>query len=123
MPIPRRYLALFKPELASGEQLLVVANADLWFRYRRLGLTDRRLIAVERGGLRRPWRGRWVRGIPLPEIAGIEVRRGRLQHTVTVRLRGGGAVGYALPSFSRGTVPFLRALEAAIARYGAAHQL
>ncbi len=113
--MPRRYLALFEPELVPGERLLAVANADLWFPYRRLGLTDRRLIAVERGGLRRPWRGRSVRSIPLSEVADIDVRRGRLQQTVTVRLRNGHAVGYALPSFSRGTAPFLRALQQGIA--------
>ncbi len=114
--MPRRYLALFKPELAPNERLLAVANADLWFRYRRLGLTDRRLIAVERGGLRRPWQGRTVRSIPLPEIAGIEVQGGRLQQAVTLHLRDGRVVGYALPSFSRGTAPFLRALRQAIAQ-------
>lgn len=111
MPMPRRYLALFEPELAPGERLLAVANADLWFRYRRLGLTDRRLIAVERGGLRRPWQGRTVRSIPLPEIVAIEARGGRLQQTVTLRLRDGRVVGYALPSFSRGTAAFLHALR------------
>lgn len=111
MSMPHRYLALFEPELAAGERLLAVANADLWFRYRRLGLTDRRLIVIERGGLRRPWQGRTVRSIPLPEIVAIEARGGRLQQSVTLRLRDGRVVGYALPSFSRGTAPFLHALR------------
>ncbi len=121
MPVPHRYVVLFEPELVPGERLVAVANADLWFRYRRLGLTDRRLIAVERGGLRRPWQGRSVHSIALSEIADIDVQRGRLQQSVTVRLRDGRTVGYALPSFSRGTAPFLRALQATIARAAAVH--
>lgn len=120
MPIPERFLRLFAPELQAGEEVRSVANADLWLRYRRLALTDRRLLVVERGGVRRPLRGRAVTSLPLAEIAAFRVCPGRIQWQVTFRTRQGVMHGFALPAFSRGTPRFGAALRRALAEREAA---
>jgi hypothetical protein len=115
MPIPDRYLRLFAPELEPGETVVSAANADLWLRYRRIALTDRRVLVVERGGLRHPRGGRRVTSLRLDQITGVEVRANRMQHTLLLTLRDQPPRGYALPSFSRGTRPFVSAVQRAAA--------
>jgi hypothetical protein len=111
MPIPERYRRLFVPVLEPGERLVSAANADLWLRYRRLALTNRRVLVVERGGVRKPWGGRRVTSLPLHEIVSVESTANAVQHTIRIVLRDGSRKGYALPSFSRGTKRFAAALE------------
>ncbi len=111
MPIPGRYLRLFRDELEPGEQVRSAANADLWLRYRRLALTDRRLLVVERGGVRYPRRGRRVTSIPLGQIASVDVRAGRIQTRVVFRMRDSASHSFALPTISRGTAPFVAAVR------------
>src|SRR5215207_3042204 len=105
MAIPGRFTRLFEPELEPGETIRSVANADLWLRYRRLALTDRRVLAVERGGVRNPFGKRKVTSIPLAAIAGVEVRPGKLVTHLTLRTDF-SVIDYALPSIARGTVLF-----------------
>ncbi len=114
MPIPERYLKLFVPELEPSEQVRSAANADLWLRYRRLALTDRRLLVVERGGVRHLRRGRTVTSIPLVRIVSVDVRADRLQTRVLFRTTDGAAHGFALPTISRGTAPFVAAVRRAV---------
>lgn len=113
MAIPARFTRLFEPELEPGETIRSVANADLWLRYRRLALTDRRVLVVERGGVRNPFGGRKLASIPLATIHGVEVRSGRLVTHLTLRTDF-SALDYALPSFARGTARFARAVERAV---------
>jgi hypothetical protein len=115
MPVPERYRRLFIPELEPGEELRAAANADLWLRYRRLALTDRRILVVERGGVRRPWRRRAVTALPLDAVRSYHVRGGRVQSEVRFELEDGRRYGYALPAISRGTGPFLAAVRRALA--------
>lgn len=126
MPIPERVRRLFAPELEPGEAIRAVANADLWLRYRRLALTDRRLLVVERGGVRRPWGGRRITSVPLACIARFHVTANPVQTTVRLRLdrpatgaaepaRGGRALGFALPTVSRATPAFVAALRRELA--------
>lgn len=114
MPMPERLRRLFEPELQPGEQVRAVANADLWLRYRRLALTDRRVLVVERGGVRRPRGGRQVTSLSLNDIASFCIRGGVLQHEVVFRSRSGAAHGYALPAISRATAGFENALRRAL---------
>lgn len=115
MAIPGRFTRLFEPELEPGETIRSVANADLWLRYRRLALTNRRVLAVERGALRNPFGKRKVTSIPLAAIAGVEVRPGRLITHLTLRTDF-SVLDFAMPSFARGTMRFARAVEQAIHR-------
>ncbi len=118
MAVPARYARVFGPLLQPGETLWAAANADLWFRYRRLALTDRRLLVVERGGVRHP-RGRVDKiSVPLTDIAAARMRRGRLVAHLEVDLVGGRRLAYALPSFSPGTPRFLAAVREAAATAG-----
>lgn len=116
MPIPDRYLRLFAPLLEPGETVRAAANADLWLRYRRLALTDRRVLVVERGGVRRPLARQRVTSLPLAEITGLSTRANRVRHALVLHLRDGSRRGYALPSFSPGTARFVAALRSALAR-------
>ena len=114
MPIPERYRRLFEPELEPGERIVSAGNADLWLRYRRMALTDRRLLVVERGGVRNPWGGRRVTSLPLEDISSVDRTVNPVQHTVHLRLSDGSRRSFALPSFSPGTVRFTTALRDAI---------
>jgi hypothetical protein len=108
MPIPARYLRLFEPELEPGERIVSAGNADLWLRYRRMALTDRRILVVERGGVRNPWGGRRVTSLPLTDVIDVKIAGNAIQQTITLRLRAGTRKAYALPSFSQGTDRFIR---------------
>ena len=114
MPLPARVQELFGPELEEGETLRSAANADLWLRYRRLGLTDRRLIAVERGGVRNPLGGRRVTSIPLTDVLRYEIRRNTVQAELALQTRNGARRAFAMPAFSKGTPRFLAAVERAL---------
>lgn len=113
MAIPGRFTRLFEPELEQGEAIRAVANADLWLRYRRLALTDRRVLAVERGGVRNPFGKRKVTSIPLAAIASVDVRTGRIVTHLTLRTDF-SVFDYAMPSFSRGVAQFARAVHQAV---------
>lgn len=113
MAIPGRFTRLFEPELQPGETIRAVANADLWLRYRRLALTDRRVLAVERGGMRNPFGKRKVTSLPVAAIAGVDVRAGRLITHLTLRTDF-SVIDFALPSFARGTRRFARSVEQAV---------
>lgn len=114
MAIPERYRRLFEPELETGERIVSAGNADLWLRYRRMALTDRRLLIVERGGVRNPFGGRRVTSIPLGDIASAAASGNAVQQTITLRMRDGTRKSYALPSFSQGTGRFIRQLGEAV---------
>lgn len=113
MPVPARYQTMFGPALQPGEELRAAANADLWLRYRRLALTDRRLLCLERGGLRNPRGGRRLSAIPLDTIQTVAVHRNRIQTTIALTLTGGERIAYALPTFSKGTTRFCAAIARA----------
>ncbi len=113
MSLPERYVKLFGPLLGPTESLRAAANADLWFRYRRLALTDQRLLCLERGGLRHlPGYYRLIT-FPLGELATVDIHRGRVQITLTLVLKSGARFAYGLPAFSKGTARFCAAMEAA----------
>jgi hypothetical protein len=115
MPVPARYQRLFEPELEPGERLISAGNADLWLRYRRMALTDRRLLVVERGGVRNPFGGRRVTSLPLEDISSVDTAANAVQHTIHLRLGDGSRRSFALPSFSSGTARFATALRDTIA--------
>jgi hypothetical protein len=106
VPIPERFRRLFSPELASGEQIRAVSNADLWLRYRRIAITDRRVLVVERGAVRRPRGGRRVTSILLTDIADVTSSASPIATEVVFHTRDGSRHGYAMPTFSRGTKRF-----------------
>ena len=114
MAVPARYQRLFLPYLQAGEEVRAAANADLWLRYRRLALTDRRLLCVERGGLRRPWGGARMSALPLAGIRAVTVQTNPLQTTLTIATQDGSTVSYALPTISRSVTRFIEALRTAI---------
>ncbi len=114
MPVPERYVELFGRYLSRTETLRGAANADLWLRYRRLALTDQRLLCLERGGLRHLPKYYRLTTIPLRRITAVDVQAGRVQTTLTVMIEGGGRFSYGLPSFSKGTDRFCAALRAAV---------
>src|SRR5215207_1366785 len=92
MPIPQTLLRWFEAELEPGETVRSAANADLWLRYRRLVLTDRRVLAVERFNVLRPLRGRTVESTPLGSIRRYEIERGRLVTTLRLETTDGPRV-------------------------------
>jgi hypothetical protein len=114
MPIPQTLLRWFESELQPGEQVRSAANADLWLRYRRLVLTDRRILAVERFNVRHPRRGRTVRSIPLDQIDGFAVERGRLVTTLHLDTARGPRE-FRMLNRSLGTGRFVAAVEQALA--------
>ena len=114
MPIPQTLLRWFEAELEPGEVVLSAANADLWLRYRRLVLTDRRILAVERFNVRRPRRGRTVESTPLASIHGYDVQRGRFVTTLRLETSAGRRV-YQMLNRSLGTGRFAAAVEQAVA--------
>lgn len=114
MPVPERHVKLFRPELEPGETVRSAANADLWFRYRRLALTDRRLIVVERGAVRHPRGGRRVLSLPLSRIRSVGVGRSPLVTQLVVGLDNGESHSFALVSFSAGTRRFVGNLQGAV---------
>jgi hypothetical protein len=114
MPVPETLLRWFESELAPGEQARAAANADLWLRYRRLMLTDRRIVAVERFNVRHPRRGRRVVATPLERITGYRVGRGRFVTTLRLDTEQGTRV-YQLLNRSLGTGRFIAAVEQALA--------
>ncbi|MGD9893751.1 MAG: hypothetical protein AB7U18_20905 [Dehalococcoidia bacterium] len=113
MPVPQTLLRWFESELQPGEVVQSAANADLWLRYRRLVLTDRRILAVERFNVRHPRRGRTVESTPLDSIETFAVERGRF----VTRLRLTSSTGtrvYQMLNRSLGTERFVAAVERAI---------
>ncbi len=114
MPIPQTLLRWFESELEPGEAVRSAANADLWLRYRRLVLTDRRILAVERFNVLHPLRGRTVESTPLAEIRGYDLRRGRFVTTLRLETVAGPRV-YLLLNRSLGTGRFVAAVERALA--------
>ena len=114
MPIPQTLLRWFEAELEPGETVRSAANADLWLRYRRLVLTDRRVLAVERFNVLRPLRGRTVESTPLGSIRGYEIERGRLVTTLRLETTDGPRV-YRMLNRSLGTGRFAAAVEAVLA--------
>jgi hypothetical protein len=89
MPIPHTLLRWFEGELEPGEIVRSAANADLWLRYRRLVLTDRRILAVERFNVLRPTLGRIVESTPLGSIRAFHVERGRFITTLRLETEQG----------------------------------
>ena len=114
MPVPQTLLRWFESELAPGEEARSAANADLWLRYRRLMLTDRRIVAVERFNVRYPRRGRLVVSTPLDRITGYHLERGRFVTTLRLDTDKGGRM-YQLLNRSLGTRRFVAAVEEALA--------
>lgn len=110
MPVPQTLLRWFESELQPGEDVRSAANADLWLRYRRLVLTDRRILAVERFNVMRPRQGRTVESIPLESIEGYELERGRFVTTLRLRTASGPRV-YRMLNRSLGTGRFAAAVE------------
>ena len=114
MPIPQTLLRWFEAELQPGEAVRSAANADLWLRYRRLVLTDRRILAVERFNVLRPLRGRTVESTPLADIRSYDLQRGRF--VTTLRLDTAlGSRTYQMLNRSLGTGRFVAAVEQALA--------
>ena len=110
MPIPETLLRWFEAELEPGEEVRAAANADLWLRYRRLVLTDRRILAVERFNVQHPRRGRAIESTPLAAIRGYTLHRGRV--VTTLRLEtGAGPCVYHMLNRSLGTGRFAAAIE------------
>ena len=114
MPIPQTLLRWFEAELEPGEVVRAAANADLWLRYRRLVLTDRRILAVERFNVRQPRRGRTVESTPLASIHGYDVQRGRFVTMLRLETSAGRRV-YQMLNRSLGTGRFAAAVEQAVA--------
>jgi hypothetical protein len=110
MPVPQTLLRWFESELQPDETVLSAANADLWLRYRRLVLTDQRILAVERLNPRHPRRGRTVESTPLDTIDELKVERGRFVTTVRLKTRAGTRV-YQMLNRSLGTGRFAAAVE------------
>lgn len=110
MPVPQTLLRWFESELQPDEAVLSAANADLWLRYRRLVLTDRRILAVERFNVRHPRRGRTVESTPLDTIDKYEVERGRFVTTLWLKISEGTRV-YRMLNRSLGTGRFATAVE------------
>ncbi len=110
MPIPQTLLRWFESDLQPGEIVRSAANADLWLRYRRLVLTDRRILAVERFNVLHPRRGRVVESIPLESIEDFRVERGRFTTKLRVRATGGQHL-YGMLNRSLGTGRFAAAVE------------
>jgi hypothetical protein len=117
VPIPQTLLRWFESELEPGETVRSAANADLWLRYRRLVLTDRRILAVERFNVLRPLRGRTVDSTPLESIRGHNVDRGRFVTSLRLETDRGPLV-YRMLNRSLGTGRFATALEQALTRTG-----
>jgi hypothetical protein len=113
MPIPETLLRWFESDLAPDETARSAANADLWLRYRRLVLTDRRVLAVERFNVLHPGRGRTVESTPLGSIRGHRVERGRFVTTLRLETDGGQRV-YRMLNRSLGTGRFITAAEQAL---------
>ena len=110
MPIPETLLRWFESELEPGEHVRSAANADLWLRYRRLVLTDRRILAVERFNVLHPFRGRSAESTPLASIRAADLHRGRLVTTLRLETDAGVRV-YRLLNRSLGTARFAAAVE------------
>jgi hypothetical protein len=113
MPVPQTLLRWFEAELQPGESVRSAANADLWLRYRRLVLTDRRILAVERFNVLRPRQGRTVESTPLDGIEGYTLERGRFVTTLRLKTRAGSRV-YRMLNRSLGTGRFAAAVEGAL---------
>ncbi|MGH2585146.1 MAG: hypothetical protein ACRDJE_09535 [Dehalococcoidia bacterium] len=113
MPIPETLLRWFESDLAPDETARSAANADLWLRYRRLVLTDRRILAVERFNVRHPGRGRTVESTPLASIRGYRLHRGRMVTTLRLKTDSGPRV-YRMLNRSLGTGRFTTAVEQAL---------
>lgn len=113
MPIPQTLLRWFESDLEPGETVRSAANADLWLRYRRLVLTDRRILALERFNVLHPRRGRTVESTPLGSIRRYDVHRGRLVTTLRLHSDGGARV-YRMLNRSLGTGRFVAAVEQAL---------
>lgn len=107
MPIPERFRRLFAPELAPHEQIRSVANADLWLRYRRLAITDRRVLIVERGAVRRPRGGRRVTSLSLDQVADVTTSSNLVSTEVVFHTADGARHAYAMPTISLGTDQFV----------------
>lgn len=110
MPVPQTLLRWFEADLEPGETARSAANADLWLRYRRLVLTDRRILAVERFNLLRPLQGRTVESTPLESIRGFRIDRGRFVTTLRLQAEAGLRV-YRMLNRSLGTGRFAAAAE------------
>jgi hypothetical protein len=110
VPIPQTLLRWFEAELEPGEVVRSAANADLWLRYRRLVLTDRRILAVERFNVLRPLQERRVESTPLDSIRGHEIERGRFVTTLRLETTRGPRV-YRMLNRSLGTGRFVTAVE------------
>lgn len=115
MPIPETLLRWFESELEPGEEVRAAANADLWLRYRRLVLTDRRILAIERFNVRHPRRGRTVESTPLNAIRGHHVHRGRVVTTLRLEADAGPRV-YRMLNRSLGTGRFAAAVVQTLGR-------
>jgi hypothetical protein len=113
MAIPETLLRWFESELEPGEEVRAAANADLWLRYRRLVLTDRRILAVERFNVLHPRRGRTVESTPVTTICGFHVHRGRMVTTLVLETAAGARV-YCMLNRSLGTGRFAAAVEKAL---------
>src|SRR5262245_44223200 len=114
MPIPATLLRWFESDLQPGDPARSAANADLWLRYRRLVLTARRILAVERFNVLHPLRGRRIESTPLDSITGYTLARGRM--ITTLRLdTSDGPRSYRMLNRSLGTGRFAAAVEEALA--------
>ena len=114
MPVPQTLLRWFESDLEPGETVRSAANADLWLRYRRLVLTDRRILAVERFNVLRPVQGRTAESTPLESITGYDLRRGRFVTTLRLETVTGPRV-YRMLNRSLGTGRFAAAVEQELA--------
>ena len=113
MPIPQTLLRWFEADLEPGETVRSAANADLWLRYRRLVLTDRRILAVERFNVLHPLRGRTVESTPLADVQSYHLQRGRFVTTLRLDTASGPRI-YRMLNRSLGTGRFVAAVEQAL---------
>jgi hypothetical protein len=115
MPIPHTLLRWFEDELEPGEDVRAAANADLWLRYRRLVLTDRRILAVERFNVLHPRRGRTVESTPLAAVRAVRVHRGQFVTTLALDTEAGPRC-YRMLNRSLGTGRFVAAVQQTLDR-------
>lgn len=113
MPLPQTLLRWFESDLEPGEAARSAANADLWLRYRRLVLTDRRILAVERFNLLHPRRGRAIDSIPLASIRRHRVHRGPLVTKLRLDTESGPRA-FQMLNRSLGTARFVAAVEKSV---------
>lgn len=115
--VPQTLLRWFERDLEPGEQVASAANADLWLRYRRIVLTDRRILVVQKLDLLHPLQGRTVESIPIDCIRAVRVQRSSWVTAIHFKTANGPR-SYWLLNRSLGTGRFADAVETRFTREG-----